>query len=295
MEIPKISLIFQDFGFKNFKLEHRLKILYSWEKPSLSTDITSFSSIVQDFQLGIPSFSTRYSKIFNVGHIWRHLAREYRFIDLYSEFLVDNPRFSTRYSEFLVDNPRFSTWYSKIFDLLHIWRDNPGLSTDIPSFLSIIQDFQLDIPGFSTCYSKIFHLSHIWQENSEGLSTDIPSFSSIIRDFQLDIPKSLIYCTFGESKKSSIIGWKPLQNLCKNLGISNQTHFHNLGISTENLGRLAINQVYQSKILDYQSKILEYQTHFDNLGISNENLGISAINQVFQLKIDNLGIPTIFW
>ena len=118
--------------------------------------------------------------------------------------------------------------------------ENPGLSTDIPSFSLIIQGFQLDIPRFSTRYSKIFDLLHInfgdrCLENP-GLLTDIPSFSPKIQDFQLDIPRFLIYCTFGESQKSLIIGWK-----------------------SWNINRESWNSKHILIILEYRPKILEYR------------------------------------
>ena len=90
---------------------------------------------------------------------------------------------------------------------------NPGLSTDIPSFLLKIKDFQLNIPSF-----------------------------------QLDIPRFLIYCILHIWGESNIFD-------------------------------------YQLKILEYQLRILEYQQHLDIFGILTESLGISSINQVYESKV----------
>ena len=73
------------FDWKIWNIGQRFLVYYTFgdmwlENQGLSTSIPSFLSIIQDFQLDVPSFSTRYSKIFNLLHIWLHVARESRFV-----------------------------------------------------------------------------------------------------------------------------------------------------------------------------------------------------------------------
>ena len=104
----------------------------------------------------------RYSKIFN----WKNwnISRKSWILERNQ---VYQPIFQVSRQKSKVFQPHipsFSTRYSTIFDLLHIWLENPGLSTDILSF-SLIKGFQLDYRQYSWNVDLLFKMLAIYCTN----------------------------------------------------------------------------------------------------------------------------------